>query len=183
MKKRDIPTLPLWVSPILTGSNDLSRRVVFIAVTTLVALAVGLAGFWLGRSSFEAASPIPSPTTSSSPSPVTSLAPGTYDWDTLLTGSCLATFTGAWEPTYDVVSCSTAHAAQVVRAGQVPGFTASAFPGEASVQQAVLPLCTEPGLIDAATAANPALSYTFAFPVTAQQWRETHGHFVCFLSE
>lgn len=117
------------------------------------------------------------------PSPVTSLTPGTYDRDALVAGTCIANFASAWELTYDVVPCSLAHQAKVTRVGQVPGFAAGAFPDEAIVAETVLPLCTEIGLVDAATAqANPALEYTFAYPVTASQWRETRGEFVCFVS-
>jgi hypothetical protein len=111
------------------------------------------------------------------------LTPGTYDYDALLTGSCLATFPSAWEETYDVVSCASAHVAQVIRVGQVPGYAPTTFAGEAAVQATVLPLCTEPGVVDpGATQSNPNMVVTFSFPVTATQWRESKGAFVCFAS-
>ncbi len=153
-------------------------------MTVTVTLAAAAGGFWLGRSTVVASSSSPTPSASSTPTPVSSLAPGNYDWDALVAGACLSQFDSAWELTYEVVPCSGKHAAQVTRVGQVPGFVEGTFPGEAGVAQSVLPLCTEIGLVDAPTAqANPALEYTFAYPVTASQWRETHGHFMCFLSE
>jgi len=51
------------------------------------------------------------------------------------------------------------------------------------VQATVLPLCTEPGVIDPGAAqSNPNMVVTFSFPVTATQWRESTGSFVCFAS-
>jgi len=117
------------------------------------------------------------------PTPVTSLAPGTYRYLSLLTGTCLSTFPGTWETTYDIVSCGLPHAAQVIRVGQVPGFSANAYPGEGAVQSSVLPLCTAPGVILPSSAqSTPHVVVTFSFPVTALQWRETKGTFVCFAS-
>ena len=159
------------------------RTVVFAAVTVTAALAAAAGGFWLGRNTPFASQSEPTPTATSTPTPASSLAPGTYYWDELIAGTCIAQFEGAWELTYGVVPCSTAHEAKVTRVGQVPGFAEATFPGEAMVAQTVLPLCTEIGLVDAATAqANPALKYTFAYPVNASQWRETQGRFVCFVS-
>lgn len=166
----------------LDWSNPRTQTAIWWSATALGAVLVAAGGFWLGRASFTPVSDLPSPTLTTTPTPVTSLAPGNYAWDDLLAGSCLETFPGSWEPTYDVVPCSQTHVAQVVRAGQVPGYSAADFPGEAQLQQTVLPLCTEPGLIDAATAATPGFRYTFVFPVTAADWRATEGAFVCFLS-
>jgi hypothetical protein len=93
-------------------------------------------------------------TATPSPSPVSTLTPGTYEYDALITGSCLATFPSAWEETYDVVSCNS--------------------PLVAQVQATVLPLCTEPGVLDPGLAyTNPNAVITFSFPVTATQWRES----------
>ena len=109
------------------------------------------------------------------------MSPGTYDFDALLTGTCLDPFVDAWKRTYDVVACDSPHAAQVIRAGQVPGYSPTGFPTETGVQRAVLPLCTEPGVMDAGAAqANPSVVVTFSFPVTLAQWRETEGAFFCF---
>jgi hypothetical protein len=167
----------------LGWSKPTPRTVVFAAVTVTAVLAAAAGGFWLGRNTPIASPSEPVPTATSTPTPVSSLNPGTYDWDELIAGTCIAQFESAWELTYDVVPCSTAHEATVTRAGQVPGFAEASSPGEAMVAQAVLPLCTEIGLVDAATAqANPALQYTFAYPVNASQWRETQGRFVCFVS-
>lgn len=151
-------------------------------------MGVGLGGFWLGgfwsqSGDGVATNPTPTITATVSPTPVTSLPPGNYDYQRLLTGSCLAEFPGAWELTYQVAACSAPHAAQVIRAGQVPGFTATEFPGEAAVQSAVLPLCSAPGVIDTnAAQTNPNVVVTFVYPVTAAQWRATTGAYVCFAS-
>jgi hypothetical protein len=167
----------------LGWSKPTPRTAVFAAVTVTAVLAAAAGGFWFGRNTPFVSLSEPPPTPSSTPSPVSSLAPGTHDWDKLIAGTCIAQFEGAWELTYDIGPCSAAHEAKVTRVGQVPGFAEATFPGEAMVAQTVLPLCTEIGLVDAATAqANPALQYTFAYPVNASQWRETQGRFVCFVS-
>jgi hypothetical protein len=148
-------------------------------------MAVGVGGFWVGSGALSSVSAPPSPTATPTPSPtpVASLAPGTYDSAALLTGSCLATFPSAWKETYDVVSCAAAHVAQVIRVGQVPGYAPATFASEAQVQATVLPLCTEPGVLDPGAAqANPNVVITFSFPVTATQWRESSGAFMCFAS-
>lgn len=172
-----------WACPTLAWSKPQLVSAGFWAATAVVAIAAGVGGFWVGSGTSSPARATPSPTATSTPSaaPVTSLTPGTYDFDALITGSCLATFPGAWEETYEVVSCDTPHVAQVIRVGQVPGYAPAAFVGEAQVQAAVLPLCTEPGVLDPGAAqANPNLVVTFSFPVTATQWRESEGTFMCF---
>lgn len=167
-----------WSKPQLVSAG-------FWAATAVVAIAVGAGGFWVGSGALSSApvSPSLTATVTPSPSPVTSLSPGTYDFDALITGSCLATFPSAWEETYDVVPCASAHVAQVIRVGQVPGYAPGTFAGEAAVQAAVLPLCTEPGVLDSGAAqANPNVIITFSFPVTEAQWRESKGAFMCFAS-
>jgi hypothetical protein len=167
-----------WSKPQLVSAS-------FWAVTAVVAIAVGAGGFWLGSGALSSgmATPTPTVTATPSPSPASTLTPGTYDYDALITGSCLATFPSAWEETYEVVSCTSPHVAQVIRVGQVPGYAPATFAGEAQVQATVLPLCTEPGVLDPGVAqANPNTVITFSFPVTATQWRESKGAFVCFAS-
>lgn len=167
-----------WSKPQLVSAG-------FWVATTVVAIAVGAGGFWVGSGALSSASTTPTPTVTAtpSPSPVSTLTPGTYDYDALITGSCLATFPSAWEETYDVVPCASAHAAQVIRVGQVPDNAPGTFAGEAQVQATVLPLCTEPGVLDPRVAqANPNAVITYSFPVTATQWRESKGAFVCFAS-
>ncbi len=138
---------------------------------------------WLGNGGLTA-SPATTSTPTTSSTPQTSLPPGNYPVDALLTGSCLGRFPDAWQPTYDVVSCATPHSAQVIRAGQVPGFAAGAFPGESAVQATVLPLCTELGVLEPSIAqAHPNVVITFHYPVTVAQWRESRGAFVCFAAE
>jgi len=185
LKKPATPISPRWVWPTLAWSKPQLVSAGFWAATTVVAIAVGAGGFWVGSGALSSAvaTPTSTATPTASPTPVSSLTPGTYDYDALLTGSCLATFPSAWEKTYVVVSCNSPHVAQVIRVGQVPGYALATFTSEAQVQATVLPLCTEPGVIDPSVAqANPNAVITFSFPVTATQWRESKGAFVCFAS-
>ncbi|NBX23575.1 MAG: hypothetical protein EBR52_05600 [Microbacteriaceae bacterium] len=153
----------------------------FWTASAILALGAALGGFWIARAGVPHHTSMPTPTVT--PTPVTSLAPGTYRYSALLTGTCLSAFPGTWEVTYDVVPCALPHSAQVIRVGQVPGYSASAYPGEARVQATVLPLCTEPGVIlpSGSQGANNTV-ITVSFPVSAIEWRETRGTFVCYAS-
>ena len=133
-------------------------------------------------------SPSPSPSTSPSPSASVSppavagpVAPGTYDWDELLGGECLASYESPWAEEFTVVDCAEPHPAQLVFRGMFEPGDAVAYPGVEALQAQIGLACSAPSVIDyAAAGAYSDIQFAASYPATKQQWRDDRSYF-CFV--
>ncbi|MDM7889715.1 hypothetical protein QUG98_14770 [Curtobacterium sp. RHCJP20] len=81
----------------------------------------------------------------------TQAAPGEHAWNELAGGECLSPYTDAWEKSYTVVACSTAHAAQLTARIQVE---AGAWPGPEDLAAQASRVCQTSQAIDTSAAAT-----------------------------
>ena len=187
-----------------------SQKVLLWIVGVLAALLILIALFYLGtRIPQSAAAPVPTPTVTASPTPsptptvaaVGPLAAGTYKWDRLLGGECLAPFDTPWAETFTVVDCATPHAAQMVARGvfsepaaaatdpsapatpAVGQSTASTYPGVAVLQTQINLLCSAPTVIDfGAAGAYTDIQFVASYPATDKQWADGDRNYYCFVT-
>jgi len=165
---------------------------ILLAVAGALVGLLGVAAlFFLGvrLSAVAPTEPTHRHTASASPTPlVTSLpagpvAAGTHRWDALLGGECLASFPGAWAERYTVVDCATPHPAQLVDRGWLPDPATPGYPGQAALQAQMSVLCSAPGVIDLAAAAQYSDAQIQAsYPATAAQWDAGDHWYYCFVT-
>lgn len=166
------------------------QRILIIVGAVVVALVVIAGMFVVGLRVGQAngaATPTPTATatkTSTSaatvkPKPV---KPGTYAWNELNGGECLAKFTSPWAEKFTVVDCTKKHNAQLVAVGQFPD-APEAYPGEDALAAQVNLLCTAPGVLDlAAAGAITGLQVQASYAVTEKQWSSGDHNYSCFVS-
>ncbi|WP_349903637.1 hypothetical protein [Parafrigoribacterium humi] len=188
-----------------------SQKALLWIAGVLAALLVLIALFYLGtKIPQSAAAPAPTPTVTKSPTPsptptkaaVGPLAPGTYKWDRLLGGECIAPFDSPWAETFTVVDCTAPHPAQVVAHGVFTEPTAAAtdseapatpsvggepsgssYPGVPALQAQINLLCSTPAVIDfAAAGAYTDIQFTASYPATEKQWADGDHSYYCFVT-
>ncbi|QEO09116.1 septum formation family protein [Protaetiibacter larvae] len=174
-----------------------AQRVLLSVVGGLVALLALAALFLLGTRLpgligpapvvTPSASPSPSPSPSPTTEPVGPVEPGTWRWNELRGGECLDPFEDPWAEEFTVVDCANPHPAQLVYRGTFPpsaeGVTDDAFPGVEALQGQLSLLCTAPGVVDLAAAAQyPDVQFQGSYPATQEQWDAGERHFYCFVS-
>ncbi|MCU1583376.1 MAG: hypothetical protein JWO01_2764 [Microbacteriaceae bacterium] len=169
---------------------------VAVALVALLALAVL---FFIGTraSQLTGAAPVvvvspsvsakPSPTPSATPTvqPVGPVAVGTYKWDALRGGECLAPYDSAWAEKFTVVDCATPHPAQMVARGTFPGadVTSAPYPGADALQAQINLLCTAPSVIDlGAAGAYNDIQIAGSFPADEKQWTGGARSYYCFVT-
>jgi hypothetical protein len=188
-----------------------SQKVLFWIAGSLAALLVLLGLFFLGTKlprSAGAPAPMPTATKSATPTPIQTalargpLVPGTYKWDRLLGGECLAPFTSPWEEKFTVVDCATPHLAQLVARGTFveptaaatdpaapatpsvgAGQKASTYPGVAALQTQINVLCSAPTVINfAAAGAYKDIQFAASYPANEKQWADGGHNYYCFVT-
>ncbi|MEO7122274.1 MAG: hypothetical protein ABI400_03980 [Lacisediminihabitans sp.] len=189
-----------------------SQKVLLWIAGSLAALIILVGLFFLGtKISNSAAAPAPAPTPTAtktptpSPTPTTRavgpLAPGTYKWDRLLGGECLAPFTSPWAEKFTVVDCATPHPAQMVARGVIAdapaaaatdpsaaatpgaGASASTYPGVKALQAQINLLCSAPTVINfAAAGAYSDIQFSASYPATDKQWSDGDHSYYCFVT-
>jgi hypothetical protein len=191
--RRPAPTVaprhPMDEPPHMTST----QRVLLIVAGVLVGLVALSALFYLGTRLPVAAEPEPGASRSAAPKPTPTPVPtvlppgpvpaGTHRWDALLGGECLKEYPGPWAERYTVVDCASPHPAQLVFRGRFADPATPGYPGAAELQKQMPILCSAPGVIDLAAAAQ----YTDAqieasFPATAAQWDAGDHWYYCFVS-
>ncbi|MDH6182492.1 hypothetical protein M2152_002674 [Microbacteriaceae bacterium SG_E_30_P1] len=154
-----------------------------VAVLALVALF--LLGQRLGGTPTAEPTPTPTPTSTPTPTapPIGPLPPGTYAWDELLGGECLAPFESAWQENYTVVDCGTAHPAQLVLRGQFEDSTGTAYPGFEALATRVGTLCADPTVINYGVAGSAQdIQISASFAVDSAEWDSGNRTFFCFVN-
>jgi hypothetical protein len=189
---------PFASSPAMSparGTAEISKtqKVLLWVAGSLVAVLALLALFLVGTKLTGLLGPAPAvvaaPTTTSTPTPTEAplgpVAPGEYQWDSLLGGECLNPYLGPWEQKYTVVGCNSPHAAQMVVRGTFgpdDGF-ATPYPGLEALQSQVNLLCTAPTVIDyAKAAAYTDIQFEASFAATADEWASGDRDYYCFVS-
>ncbi|MDQ1526385.1 MAG: hypothetical protein QOG18_998 [Microbacteriaceae bacterium] len=169
---------------------------VAVALVALLALAVL---FFIGTraSQLTGAAPVvvvapsvstkPSPTPSATPTvqPVGPVAVGTYKWDALRGGECLAPYDSAWAEKFTVVDCATPHPAQMVARGTFPGadVASAPYPGADALQAQINLLCTAPSVINlGAAGAYNDIQIAGSFPADEKQWTSGARSYYCFVT-
>ena len=138
-------------------------------------------------------SPSPSPSATPSPSPsappvtavaaVGPLAPGSYSWEELRGGECLAGYESPWAEEFTVVDCAVPHPAQMVHRGVFGADDASDYPGIDALQAQINLLCSAPAVIDfAAAGAYNDIRFAGSFAATDQEWAAGHRDYFCFVT-
>jgi hypothetical protein len=172
-----------------------SRRTLAWAGTAVLAVLVIIGLFFLAQSlnrtpvaapvatESEAASAEPTPTPTPTPDPTAPQPAGVHAWDTMFGSECLEPYMSPWDEEFTVVDCATPHAAQLVYRGVLEGESGSEFPGEQAFAEQINVLCSAPGVIDFAAAADyDDLQLQGSYPVTAEQWADGDRYFYCFAS-
>lgn len=174
-------------------TDTVAGQGIFVALVILATLAVlALMGtaLWWGMQS-AGVPPEAQPVSVEVEDPVPSFpdltagarAPGVWEWSELRGGECLAAFPGAFAEEYEVVSCSTPHAAQVVIAETLSRDPDASFPGEASVLEIARDVCDVYSVIDVDLAAGyPDLQLELSYPVNASQWEQGARVAYCFVT-
>lgn len=108
---------------------------------------------------------------------------GTWAWNELRGGECLADFDGAFAESFEVVSCATAHRAQLVKAQLLNRDRSEVFPGEEAIAQRAAEVCELSEVIDRtyATGFNDLLVH-YSYPVTEDQWDAGQRVVYCFVN-
>jgi hypothetical protein len=138
-------------------------------------------------------SPSPSPSATPSPTPsappvaavaaVGPLAPGTYSWEQLRGGECLAGYESPWAEEFTVVDCAAPHPAQLVHRGVFGPDAARDYPGVDALQAQINLLCSAPTVIDfAAAGAYNDIRFAGSFAATDKEWSAGHRDYFCFVS-
>ncbi len=107
---------------------------------------------------------------------------GVWSWDELNGGECIEPFTDASQSSYTVVSCSTAHSAQLVRVGDLrKDASMPIYPGDAAIGPVAMGACFAKGIIaPSAFATYPTLSSAVHFPSSQTQWNKGDTFYYCF---
>jgi hypothetical protein len=108
---------------------------------------------------------------------------GIRAWNELRGGECLADFDGAFAESFEVVSCDTAHRAQLVKAQLLNRDRSEVFPGEEAIAQRAAEVCELSEVIDRtyATGFND-LVVQYSYPVTEDQWDAGQRVVYCFVN-
>jgi hypothetical protein len=178
------PRVPAARAPI----PKLQKTLMWVAGGLVAALAL-VALFALGTRISHLFGPAPavivaaSPTPSASPGaiPLGPVAPGDYQWDSLLGGECLEPYESPWQDRYTVVECTALHHAQMVHRGTFDDPADVAYPGADELQKRINLLCTAPTIIDysvASTAHDIQLAASFA--IDADDWDAGNRTYYCF---
>jgi hypothetical protein len=171
---------------------------VWVAVALVALLAIAVLFFVGTRASqLAGAAPVvavtpsvsttPSQTPSATPTvlPVGPVAVGTYKWDALRGGECLAAYDSAWAEKFTVVDCATPHPAQMIFRGTFPGAEVAdaPYPGVDALQAQINLLCTTPSVINlGAAGAYNDIQVAGSFPATAKQWASGSRSYFCFVT-
>jgi hypothetical protein len=117
--------------------------------------------------------------------PVGPVAVGTYKWDALRGGECLAPYDSAWAEKFTVVDCATPHPAQMVFRGTFPGadVASAPYPGADALQAQINLLCTAPSVINlGAAGAYNDIQIAGSFPADEKQWTSGARSYYCFVT-
>jgi len=174
-------------------TDTASGQGVFVALVilaTLAVLALMGAALWWGMQSAGAppeTAPVATEVEDQGPSfpdlSAGARAPGVWEWSELRGGECLAAFPGAFAEEYEVVSCATPHAAQVVIAELLSRDPGARYPGETVVLEAAREVCDVYSVIDLDVAAGyPDLQLELSYPVDASQWEQGLRVAYCFVT-
>ena len=176
-----------------TAGITKTQKILMWVAGALVALLALLALFLLGTKLTGLLGPAPvvvaGPTATTTPTPTEAplgpVAPGEYQWDSLLGGECVNPYQGPWQQKYTVVECDSPHSAQMVIRGTFgpdDGF-ATPYPGLEALQSQVNLLCTAPTVIDyAKAAAYTDIQFEASFAATADEWLSGDRDYYCFVS-
>jgi flagellar basal body-associated protein FliL len=143
-------------------------------VVVIVAAVIG--GFLWGQSN----APAPTPTITPMPTP-THHAAGTYSWQEIAPGDCIADFTSAWQDTFAVVNCASDHNAQMLVKKELPSAPV-AYPGAKVLSPQVAKLCALPANYNKAAAHEyTQLALLGAYPQSDAEWTKSPTY-ECFIS-
>ena len=152
---------------------------ILIAGMFIIGLRVGQANSAAKSSPTPTATKTSTATATAKPEPV---KPGTYAWNQLHGGECLAKFSNPWAEKFTVVDCTKKHNAQLVAVGTFPDAPA-VYPGEDALAAQVNLLCTAPGVLDlGAAGAITGLQVQASYAVTEKQWSAGDHNYNCFVS-
>lgn len=175
-----------------SGKGPDLRNLKPLTLAGLAVAAVVILGalFWVGTLlPGLVSSPAAEPTETSTPTPTASipaegtLPPGTYAWDQLRGGECLADYTSPWEEEFTVVPCDEDHAAQVVKVGAITDDKGAAFPGQDELASQIYLLCSAPDVLDLkAAAAYSDVQVQGSYPVNEEQWNDGQRNYFCFVN-
>ena len=144
-----------------------------LGLLVVIAAAV-VGGFLWGQSNQPAPTPTPTPTP-------TRHAAGTYNWEEIAPGDCIANFTSAWQDSFTVVNCVSDHNAQMLVKEEFPKAPV-AYPGANVLAPQVSKLCANPANYDKAAAHEyTQLALVGAYPQTEAEWL-TSPTYECFIS-
>lgn len=158
-------------------------------IGTLVTLGVWVGAFLWGQSVGAPEEDIVAEVADTAPPEVEfpelgppSLAPGSWEWSELRGGECLAQFSNAFAEEFQVVGCSSPHAAQLVHAELLSSDPGETYPGDAAVLAAAREACDVRNLIDIEVAKNYTdLRTAYAYPVSSTQWDAGERGVYCFV--
>lgn len=125
--------------------------------------------------------PTPTPTLVARPDgPV---APGTYAWNELGGGECLADYVDPWQPEFTVVDCAGPHPAQLTYRGTVAADATAAYPGEEALAAQLPIACGSPTALNlAAAGAYVDVQVQASYPVSAEAWDAGERDYYCFVT-
>ena len=156
---------------------------------TLVVLALWGGAFWWGQN-VGSPEPIAEPETEEVVEPAVefpalgppSKPPGTWAWDELRGGECIARFSDAFAEEFDVVGCTSPHTAELVRAELLSADADEEYPGEAAVLADAREICDVRDLINIEVAKEYSdLRTAYSYPVTKEQWEAGERGVYCFV--
>lgn len=144
-----------------------------LGLVVIIAAAV-VGGFLWGSSNAPKPTPTPTPTP-------THHADGTYSWQEVEPGDCIADFKSAWQDTFAVVNCTSDHNAQMLvkqRFEDAP----VAYPGAKVLSPQVAKLCASPANYNKAAAHEyTQLALLGAYPQSEAEWTKSPTY-ECFIS-
>lgn len=169
-------------TPSTTRRIGLPKNAVTYGIAGGVILLLGIGGFILG-STLGGGSAAPAPESTEPATATAPREPGTWAWNQLFGGECVDPFPGAWAEEFDVVDCSTPHAAQLVAVGDLGVVTGGIYPGADEVGVVADTQCSAQGVLDLATAGEyPNMQISSAYAPTQEEWDAGNTSFYCFVS-
>ena len=146
-----------------------------LGLVIIIAAAI-VGGFLWGQHN----APAPTPTVTPSPTP-TRHAAGTYSWQEVEPGDCIANFTSAWQDSFVVVDCTSDHNAQMLVRKPVPQAPVK-FPGAKVLAPQVSKLCASPANYSPVAAREyTQLGLVGAYPQTDAEWLKAPTY-ECFIA-
>ena len=183
------PRLPRPAPGPLAPLNPLQKKLVWVAIALVAAIA--LVGFYVvgTRIAPKSAPATIAPTASPSPAPSVEaeplgpLDPGTYVYTALLGTECVEPFESAWQKEFTVVDCAEPHGAQLVARGILAIPLGDPYPGLESLDRKLAKRCASAKAINFEAAAAVAdLEVASSFAANESEWAAGIRDYFCFAS-